>query len=52
MRYIGLIEGPLKTRYTNHKSDMTSKKLKGGTTLSSTLLRSGSETSHIKSTGR
>ena len=35
MRYIGLIEGPLKTRYTNHKSDMKSKKLKGGTTLSS-----------------
>lgn len=34
MRYIGLTEGPLKTRYTSHKSDMASKKLKGGTTLS------------------
>ena len=31
MRYIGLTEGPFKTRYTNHKSDMTPKKLKGGT---------------------
>ena len=34
MRYIGLTEGPFKTRYTSHKSDMTSKKPKGGTTLS------------------
>ena len=23
MRYIGITEGPLKTRYTNHQSDMT-----------------------------
>ena len=34
MRYIGLTEGPLKTRYTNHKSDMTTKKQNGGTSLS------------------
>ena len=34
MRYIGLTEGPLKKRYTSHKSDMTTKNARSGTTLS------------------
>ena len=34
MRYIGLSEGPLKKRYTSHKSDMTTRNAKSGTTLS------------------
>ena len=34
MRYIGLIEGPHKKRYTSHTSDMTTRKPRSGTTLS------------------
>ena len=34
MRYIGLTEGPLKKRYTSHKSDMTTRNARSGTTLS------------------
>ena len=51
MRYIGLTEGPFKTRSTNHKSDVTSKKSKGGTTLSRHIWELKDKTSHIKSAG-
>ena len=34
MKYIGLTEGPLKKRYTSHKSDMTTRNAGSGTTLS------------------
>ena len=52
MRYIGLTEGPLKTRYTSHKSDMASKNSRVAQHYQDTYGNSKIKTFHIVSAGQ